>query len=443
MQLLADILARTVPPPGPGAARAVAPRRACPASRAAELPPGASGLPEGISRWRLAAALRGAAPLLGLGPSLLALLALYIDMTRDADWAEDSEPVVPVPVAEVAEALGRSERQVRNIERALAARGLLVWRDSGNLQRRGRRDLRTGRLLWAYGPSLAPLRARAGEILALAARARALRAEGRALRLAIGALRRRLAADLAAPGLDPARAAGLAARLAAIPARAPAGTPHEVLAARRAVLLALRAELAEMTGAAASGLAEIRCPPLPETSPDSSVNGSDPPAPGRPAPCRGSAAPPRNRSPEPGAAPGAGRPPADPAPPPGPARLRRAAGPLLAAAIDAEPPGWAGLAAAAARVAPLLGVPGSLWAHAAARIGRAGAAACLVVLERGLGRSEGLPWPAVVRPAGYFSTLVARSGRDPRHLEAALRALAAHPVAPAAASAAPAAAPPA
>lgn len=155
------------------------------------------GLPEGITRWRLSAALRAAARHLDLNPMMLRLLEHYIDCTWDADWAADSEPVVIRPLVETATVLGRTERQIRNVERALVERGLLAWRDSGNHHRRGRRDYRTGRLLYGYGPSLAPLGARAEEIIALAERARAETAAMGRLRIGIAALRRRLRSHLA------------------------------------------------------------------------------------------------------------------------------------------------------------------------------------------------------------------------------------------------------
>ena len=162
----------------------------------AALADGYAGLPPGMTRWTLAALLRGAARPLGLTPAMLRLLEHYIDQTFDQDWQTGSEPVVIRPLTEIAAQLGRSERQIRNIEQALAERGLLIWRDSANHRRWGYRDRHTGRLAEAYGPSLAPLGARASEIATLAAEARA---EDRALtrtRKAIGAMRRRIRAAL-------------------------------------------------------------------------------------------------------------------------------------------------------------------------------------------------------------------------------------------------------
>ncbi|RMF33172.1 MAG: hypothetical protein D6754_17380, partial [Alphaproteobacteria bacterium] len=226
--------------PGPGRRAALAEEEAA----------AAGALPEGMSRWQLVACLRGAAPALGLSAGMVALIELYVDLSWPQDWEAGAEPIIPVPLCEIAEALGRSERQIRNLERALAERGLIIWRDSGNRHRRGRRDRRTGHLRWAYGPSLGPLRARAEEIAALAARARAERAEARRLRLAISALRRSLreALEEAGPG-----AGDLARRFADLPARAPAGTPIAELVRRRAELVALRAALEARQGVRDTG----------------------------------------------------------------------------------------------------------------------------------------------------------------------------------------------
>lgn len=201
-----------------------------------------SGLPPGITRWRLAAALRVAAPALGLTSAMLRLLEHYIDLTYDADWLAGSEPVVFRPMIEIAEHFGRSERQIRNIERALAERGLLTWKDSGNRHRRGTRDRSTGRILYAYGPSLAPLALCCSEILALAERTRAEAREKRALRFAISAAKRRLRAILEWADSCGAQAPDHEALLSLATARQKSG----------ASINALRSELSRLETAAES-----------------------------------------------------------------------------------------------------------------------------------------------------------------------------------------------
>ena len=226
-------------------------RRSCPTVRATQRRADSfDSLPDGISRWRLAAALRGAATRLDLNASMLRLLELYIDMTYDIDWTAGSEPVITRPLFEIAEHMGRSERQIRNIERALMERGLLTWRDSGNHHRKGRRDRITGRLIYAYGPSLAPLAARCPDIIEMAAQARQDIAAARRLRLAISALRRRIRATLAeTTGHD-----DIARQFAALPARTYAHEPIENLQGRRDRLADLAEQLdARLSGPAASG----------------------------------------------------------------------------------------------------------------------------------------------------------------------------------------------
>jgi hypothetical protein len=219
-------------------------RRITPAINAADRQADAfNGLPDGITRWKLAAALRAAARKLDLNASMLALLEYYIDQTYDIDWAPGSEPIVCRPLVEAAEYLGRSERQVRNMETALMQRGLLAWRDSGNHHRKGRRDHRTGRLIYAYGPSLAPLGARATVILDVARQARAERGETRRLRLSISALRRNIRSQIslaADTGLD---VTALCHAFAATPARNPAGTSLDALQRQRDALVAISASL--------------------------------------------------------------------------------------------------------------------------------------------------------------------------------------------------------
>jgi replication initiation protein RepC len=227
------------------------------------------GLPEGVTRWRLAAALRGAARPLGLSASMLALLELYIDLSYDADWTPGAEPIIIRPLYEIAERLGRSERQVRNLERRLADCGLLAWRDSGNHRRQGRRDWKTNRLIYGYGPTLAPLGARASEIIALAQREREEIMAIRRSRLAIASLKRTLNTLLA--NLDEPVAAELAHEHAQLPPRNPAGTPICLLEAQRAKLTDL-VERARTQLRKTSGMEEISSLHTTNTKENNAVN---------------------------------------------------------------------------------------------------------------------------------------------------------------------------
>lgn len=436
-------------------------RRSTPAGRRAEaLAEAWAGLPEGVTRWRLVAALRAAARALKLSSPMLRLMEHYVDLTYDQDWAEDSEPVICRPLTEIAEHLGRSERQVRNIERALVERGLLAFRDSGNHARKGRRDRKTGRLVYAYGPSLAPFGARAEEMIALAAAARAEIAEGRRLRMAVSALRRRLKADLDAADAAGMAAGPLRAALDAAPARLPAAMPAHVLRALRDELADLAARVLEALGGACpededtapdglerheiSARPAIERPHATDTSTKHAASGIGIPlnkaktAVGREgqaeAPVEGvrkdeSAPPARSDN-------GVGSIPL--------ALALAAAGPEIGdlaretAAARGGPPNWPALIDAARTVAPTLGVDQTLWGEACGRLGRGGAVLATIILARGAARpgaedggagAGGAGLAPIRRPAAYLRELLARADRGELHLDRSIRALAATPCA--------------
>lgn len=392
--------------------------------RALAPPPRFDGLPEGMTRWRLAAALRAAAATLGLGPSMLHLLEHYIDLSRDPDWQAGSEPVITRPLIEIAEALGRSERQIRNIEHALAARGLLAWRDGGNCRRHGRRDHRTGRLLWAYGPTLAPLGARAAEILALAEASRAAAGEARRLRLGLSALRRRVVAlGLSAETQgDHQRAADAEAVLAEHPARHQAGESLDSLRRRHAALSmaadrlagdrvagdALPDPAAEQPTATPAARAEIRNRPLPDTDSDQAMNGYS------------------RRSET-----GKGhrwaiqeKPSGGTTPDTVPLWLAtRCAGPTLREALGTGEPGWPALVEAARDTSRLIGIDETGWGHACHVLGRERAALCILILERRLTAPGG----GIRRPRAYLDAMVQRGTQQTLRLGPSLRALARDP----------------
>lgn len=149
------------------------------------------GLPSGMSRWALVALVRQSAAHFGLSAREMTFIEDLVADTYDVDWTAGSEPVVVTPVYELAERQGVSERQIRNIERALVEKHLLCWRDSGNHVRKGKRD-KTGRIIYAYGVSLAPMGARAAEIREAAIQSQREASERRKARHRIHALRRKV-----------------------------------------------------------------------------------------------------------------------------------------------------------------------------------------------------------------------------------------------------------
>jgi replication initiation protein RepC len=142
------------------------------------------GLPDGVmTPGQLLAALKAAAPQLGLSPRLLHALDWLFKFTQPQDWGRDGRPIVWPSAALQQDALGLSATQVKGINRALIEAGLITMKDSPNGKRYGSRD-RQGRIAEAYGFDLSPIAARHAEFVRLAEAARAERAE-------LGRLRRR------------------------------------------------------------------------------------------------------------------------------------------------------------------------------------------------------------------------------------------------------------
>ena len=152
------------------------------ADRAAE---GFAGLPEGIkSPGQLLAALKAAAPRLGISPRVVHAVDWLFRFTQPQDWDQGSRPIVWPSASMQEEALGLSATQVKEINRRLIELGLVTMKDSPNGKRYGRRHEKTGRIIEAYGFDLSPIAMRHAEFVQLAE-------EGRAERAAMGRLRRR------------------------------------------------------------------------------------------------------------------------------------------------------------------------------------------------------------------------------------------------------------
>ena len=151
------------------------------ADRTAE---GFAGLPEGVKPGQLLAALKAAAPRLGIGPRLVHAVDWLFRFTQPQDWEAGSRPVVWPSAAMQQDALGLSPTQAKRLNRSLIELGLVTMKDSPNGKRYGKRHPQTGRIVEAYGFDLSPVAMRHAEFVRLAE-------EGRAERAAIGRLRRR------------------------------------------------------------------------------------------------------------------------------------------------------------------------------------------------------------------------------------------------------------
>jgi replication initiation protein RepC len=132
---------------------------------------------------QLLAALKAAAPRLGLSTRLVHTVDWLFKFTQPQDWERGARPIVWPSASLQQEALGLSETQTKRLNRCLIEAGLVTMKDSPNGKRYGRRDPK-GRIVEAYGFDLSPLAVRHGEFVRLAE-------EGRAERDAMGRLRRR------------------------------------------------------------------------------------------------------------------------------------------------------------------------------------------------------------------------------------------------------------
>jgi replication initiation protein RepC len=142
------------------------------------------GLPDGVTvPGQLLAALKTAAPRLGVSPRLVHAVDWLFRFTQPQDWERGGHPIVWPSAAMQQEALGLSEAQAKRLNRALIERGLITMKDSPNGKRYGHRDPK-GRIVEAYGFDLAPIAMRYAEFGRLAEEAKAERA-------ALGRLRRR------------------------------------------------------------------------------------------------------------------------------------------------------------------------------------------------------------------------------------------------------------
>src|SRR5689334_4673550 len=145
---------------------------------------GFAGLPEGVtSPGQLLAALKAAAPRLGISPRLVHAVDWLFRFTQSQDWGRGGRPVVWPSARMQQEALGLSPTQAKETNRRLIELGLVAMKDSPNGKRYGRRDPK-GRITEAYGFDLSPIATRHAEFMRLAEEARAERA-------AMGRLRRR------------------------------------------------------------------------------------------------------------------------------------------------------------------------------------------------------------------------------------------------------------
>src|SRR6185295_3977807 len=100
-----------------------------------------AGLPQGVTvPGQLLAAIKEAAPLIGISPRLVHAVDWLFRFTQPQDWQKDSRPIVWPHARMQQEALGLSPTQVKEINRQLIDFGLVTMKDSPNGKRYGMRD---------------------------------------------------------------------------------------------------------------------------------------------------------------------------------------------------------------------------------------------------------------------------------------------------------------
>lgn len=116
-----------------------------------------TGLDQTIDRYQLLLLVKRVGKQASFTPRMIQLLDYYMAYTTAADWEEGSRPIVFQSLARTAMDLGVGERQIQKLEKRLFDLGAITWNDSGNHKRFGRRDAKSGRLVFAYGVDLTPL----------------------------------------------------------------------------------------------------------------------------------------------------------------------------------------------------------------------------------------------------------------------------------------------
>ena len=116
-----------------------------------------TGLEENVNRYDLLLLVKRIGKQAGFTPRMINLLDYYMAFTRDIDWEQGSSPIIYQSLSKTALDMGVSERQVQRLEQSLFEAGALTWHDSGNHRRYGKREDKTGRILYAYGVDLTPL----------------------------------------------------------------------------------------------------------------------------------------------------------------------------------------------------------------------------------------------------------------------------------------------
>ncbi len=130
------------------------------------------GLPQGTAKpLTFLYAFKEAVPYLGLPRDAYKLIDWLMTKycSKPQDWEEGSRPIAWPQLRYQAEFLGLSERRTQALNRALQEAGIFVMRDDPQGRRYGHRDLKTGRIIKAFGFDLSLLMERHEEFKKIAA----------------------------------------------------------------------------------------------------------------------------------------------------------------------------------------------------------------------------------------------------------------------------------
>ena len=151
------------------------------------------GLETGTAPSNALAALKRAAPYIGVPLRVVSMIDLLFAWTKPQDWQGGRLPVVWPSNELLAQKLSVTVRQVQKLLGQAQAFGLIGFADSPNGHRGGRRGA-DGFITWGYGIVLAPIGTRLQEFTARAARGAAEDAALTVLRKRLASARRKIRA---------------------------------------------------------------------------------------------------------------------------------------------------------------------------------------------------------------------------------------------------------
>ncbi len=199
-------------------------------------------------QFELIRLLERAGNALGLSASAINFARYCLCHTQDVDWQPGNSAIIYKSVGVMANDLNLSERQIYNLERILCEKFGLVIRATANKRRYGRRestDGKHGKIIFAYGLDLTPLKEKIQFLRDTLKRVEGERAEWSKIKRKIGQQKRTIRTLLSVlediGGTDAARM--IRAQSQELNKRITASTELAVLQARLALAAQIRGQL--------------------------------------------------------------------------------------------------------------------------------------------------------------------------------------------------------